>query len=244
MVEIAGTRVGLTICEDAWEPGPPASAEAEMGAELIVNASGSPYLRGKRGEREAMFARRASECGTAVRFREPRRRAGRAGLRRLELRARLRGQVARPCQAVRRRLPRRRVRGRAVPDRRAALGPRRGLLGPRHGPSRLRGEERLSPRRRRRLRRHRLGAGRASGRRRARRRSAHGRGHALPPLQLRDPRRRTRDRAQPGCGADRDPDRGRDGRSTRTRWRAAWTVRAALAESPPRTCRRGSAATS
>jgi NAD+ synthase (glutamine-hydrolysing) len=68
VVEIAGTRVGLTICEDAWEPGPPASAEAEMGAELIVNASGSPYLRGKRGAREAMFARRASECGTAFAF--------------------------------------------------------------------------------------------------------------------------------------------------------------------------------
>ncbi len=68
VVEIAGTRVGLTICEDAWEPGPPASAEAEMGAELIVNASGSPYLRGKRGEREAMFARRTSECGTAFAF--------------------------------------------------------------------------------------------------------------------------------------------------------------------------------
>jgi NAD+ synthase (glutamine-hydrolysing) len=68
VVEIAGTPVGLTICEDAWEPGPPASAEAAMGAELIVNASGSPYLRGKRGAREAMFARRASECGTAFAF--------------------------------------------------------------------------------------------------------------------------------------------------------------------------------
>jgi NAD+ synthase (glutamine-hydrolysing) len=68
VIEVAGTRVGLTICEDVWEPGPPASAEAEMGAELIVNASGSPYLRGKRGDREAMFARRAKECGTAIAF--------------------------------------------------------------------------------------------------------------------------------------------------------------------------------
>ncbi len=68
VVDVAGIRVGLTICEDAWEPGPPASAEAEMGAELIVNASGSPYLRGKRGAREEMFVRRARECGTAVAF--------------------------------------------------------------------------------------------------------------------------------------------------------------------------------
>jgi NAD+ synthase (glutamine-hydrolysing) len=68
VVEIAGVQVGLTICEDAWEPGPPATAEAEMGADLIVNASGSPYLRGKRGDREAMFVRRAKECGTAFAF--------------------------------------------------------------------------------------------------------------------------------------------------------------------------------
>ena len=44
VVEIAGTQVGLTICEDVWEPGPPASAEAEMGAELIVCASGVAVL--------------------------------------------------------------------------------------------------------------------------------------------------------------------------------------------------------
>ncbi|MDQ3729125.1 MAG: NAD+ synthase [Actinomycetota bacterium] len=68
VVDIAGTRVGLTICEDAWEPGPPASAEAELGADLIVNASGSPYMRGKRGAREAMFARRACECGVPFAF--------------------------------------------------------------------------------------------------------------------------------------------------------------------------------
>jgi NAD+ synthase (glutamine-hydrolysing) len=68
VVEVAGTRIGLTICEDAWEPGPPAAAEAELGAELIVNASGSPYLRGKRTEREAMFARRAQECRVPFAF--------------------------------------------------------------------------------------------------------------------------------------------------------------------------------
>ena len=68
VVEVAGMRVGLTICEDVWEPGPPASAEAELGAQVIVNASGSPYLRGKRADREAMFARRARECGAAFAF--------------------------------------------------------------------------------------------------------------------------------------------------------------------------------
>ena len=66
--EIAGVRVGLTICEDMWEPGPPASLEVEAGAELVLNASGSPYLRGKGSDREEMFADRARELGVPVAF--------------------------------------------------------------------------------------------------------------------------------------------------------------------------------
>ncbi|HEX4754098.1 MAG TPA: nitrilase-related carbon-nitrogen hydrolase, partial [Solirubrobacterales bacterium] len=50
-IEIAGTGVGLTICEDTWAPGPPAQAEADAGATLIANPSGSPYHRGKGRER-------------------------------------------------------------------------------------------------------------------------------------------------------------------------------------------------
>jgi NAD+ synthase (glutamine-hydrolysing) len=64
-VEIAGTRVGLTICEDCWVEGPPASQEAADGAELIINPSGSPYHRGKGAERVEMFAQRARSYGTA-----------------------------------------------------------------------------------------------------------------------------------------------------------------------------------
>jgi NAD+ synthase (glutamine-hydrolysing) len=63
VVEVAGERVGLTICEDVWVPGPPAQTEAEEGAKLIVNPSGSPYHRGKGREREAMFAERARAYG-------------------------------------------------------------------------------------------------------------------------------------------------------------------------------------
>ena len=58
----------MTICEDVWQPGPPASEEAAQGAELIVCPSGSPYYRGKRSDREAMFVRRAREYGTAFAF--------------------------------------------------------------------------------------------------------------------------------------------------------------------------------
>ena len=34
LIELGGVRLGLTICEDIWFPGPPASAEAIAGASL------------------------------------------------------------------------------------------------------------------------------------------------------------------------------------------------------------------
>jgi NAD+ synthase (glutamine-hydrolysing) len=67
-IEIAGSRVGLTICEDVWQPGPPAETEAAQGAGLIANPSGSPYHRGKGREREAMFAERARAYGAHFAF--------------------------------------------------------------------------------------------------------------------------------------------------------------------------------
>ncbi|HUB99830.1 MAG TPA: NAD+ synthase [Solirubrobacterales bacterium] len=67
-IEIGATTVGLTICEDCWAPGPPAQAEADAGAKLIANPSGSPYHRGKGRERETMFFERAREYGAFVAF--------------------------------------------------------------------------------------------------------------------------------------------------------------------------------
>src|SRR5205807_1253076 len=52
LIELNGVAIGLTICEDIWEPGPPATAEALAGAQLIVNVSASPYHAGKPLERE------------------------------------------------------------------------------------------------------------------------------------------------------------------------------------------------
>ena len=68
VTEVDGISVGLTICEDLWEPGPPGSLEADAGARLIVNASGSPYLRGKGADRERMFADRARAYGVPIAF--------------------------------------------------------------------------------------------------------------------------------------------------------------------------------
>ncbi len=67
-VELAGARVGLTVCEDLWEPGPPASQEAAQGARLLANISASPYHAGKGRERERLFAQRAREHGVFVAF--------------------------------------------------------------------------------------------------------------------------------------------------------------------------------
>jgi NAD+ synthase (glutamine-hydrolysing) len=66
MIEVNGALVGLTVCEDVWFPGPPGAAEALAGASLIVNASASPYHRGKGMERERhVIAERATETGVA-----------------------------------------------------------------------------------------------------------------------------------------------------------------------------------
>jgi NAD+ synthase (glutamine-hydrolysing) len=67
-VELAGARVGVTVCEDLWVAGAPATSEAEAGAELIVNVSASPYHAGKGAERESLFAERARETGAHVAF--------------------------------------------------------------------------------------------------------------------------------------------------------------------------------
>jgi NAD+ synthase (glutamine-hydrolysing) len=61
VVRVNGVTVGLSICEDIWEPGPPASDEALAGAEVIVNISASPYHHGKGSERERMLVQRARD---------------------------------------------------------------------------------------------------------------------------------------------------------------------------------------
>ena len=61
LIELNGIAVGITICEDVWDPGPPAKTEALAGAQLIVNLSSSPYHAGKPLERERMIVQRARD---------------------------------------------------------------------------------------------------------------------------------------------------------------------------------------
>ena len=62
------TLVGPTICEDVWQPGPPATDLALAGAELIANISASPFHVGKDREREEMLATRARDNATFLAF--------------------------------------------------------------------------------------------------------------------------------------------------------------------------------
>jgi len=68
VLELGDARLGLTICEDIWTPGPPASDEALAGAPLILNASASPYHAGKGTQRERMLMQRARDNLAAVAF--------------------------------------------------------------------------------------------------------------------------------------------------------------------------------
>ncbi len=68
LVDVDGVPVGITICEDLWVPGPPATDEVLAGARLLVNLTASPYPRGKGVERERMLAQRARDHLAPVAF--------------------------------------------------------------------------------------------------------------------------------------------------------------------------------
>src|SRR5207244_3995582 len=68
LLEHGKTLVGPTICEDMWQPGPPATDLALAGAELLVNISASPFYVGRPDEREAMFVTRARDDSCFVAF--------------------------------------------------------------------------------------------------------------------------------------------------------------------------------
>jgi NAD+ synthase (glutamine-hydrolysing) len=63
-VEVDGERVGLSVCEDAWHDDIPFTAYAGM--PLIVNINGSPYHRGKHGDRETVLRERVRRTGAWI----------------------------------------------------------------------------------------------------------------------------------------------------------------------------------
>lgn len=63
---VAGVRVGVSICEDAWSPSGPIAEQAAAGAELVVNINASPYYMGRANERKQMLATRAADASCAL----------------------------------------------------------------------------------------------------------------------------------------------------------------------------------
>ena len=68
LLEHGDALIGPTVCEDVWQPGPPATDLALAGAQLLVNISASPFHVGKEREREQMLATRARDNVCYVAF--------------------------------------------------------------------------------------------------------------------------------------------------------------------------------
>jgi NAD+ synthase (glutamine-hydrolysing) len=68
LLELGETLIGPTICEDLWQPGPPATDLALAGAQLVTNISASPFHLCRDRERESMFATRARDNSCFVAF--------------------------------------------------------------------------------------------------------------------------------------------------------------------------------
>jgi NAD+ synthase (glutamine-hydrolysing) len=65
-VRIAGSELGLSVCEDAWMPGPPFDEYARQHTPVILNINGSPFHRGKADERIEISRARALETGSWI----------------------------------------------------------------------------------------------------------------------------------------------------------------------------------
>ncbi len=68
VLQLGEASVGITICEDVWQPGPPETDLALAGAQLIVNLSASPFHVGKAEEREEMLVTRARDTSAYFAF--------------------------------------------------------------------------------------------------------------------------------------------------------------------------------
>jgi NAD+ synthase (glutamine-hydrolysing) len=68
LLRLGEIAIGPTVCEDIWQPGPPATDLALAGAQLIVNLSASPFHVGKAEEREEMLVTRARDTSSYLAF--------------------------------------------------------------------------------------------------------------------------------------------------------------------------------
>ncbi len=65
VITIKGVQVGITICEDVWQPDPVQKA-ANAGAQLLLNLNASPFHAGKGQLRLEMLRQRVAESGIPI----------------------------------------------------------------------------------------------------------------------------------------------------------------------------------
>lgn len=68
ILDVAGCRVGVAVCEDVWWPAGPLAGMSTAGADVAVILNASPYYAGRISDREAMLAARATEAGCPLIF--------------------------------------------------------------------------------------------------------------------------------------------------------------------------------
>ncbi len=74
-IEIAGCKVGISICEDIWDAialgrelygTDPIAMLCEQGAQIVINMAASPFQTGKAAQREELLARQATRSGATI----------------------------------------------------------------------------------------------------------------------------------------------------------------------------------
>ncbi|MHB8895397.1 MAG: NAD+ synthase [Candidatus Geothermincolia bacterium] len=69
VLDVDGSRLGVTICEDIWFPGGPVEEQvARGGAQIILNLSASPFNRGKYEYRRRLIASRSMDGPVVVAY--------------------------------------------------------------------------------------------------------------------------------------------------------------------------------
>ena len=56
VIDFGGVRIGVSICEDVWEPVGPSEVQRASGAEVNININASPFERGKDGVRRELIS--------------------------------------------------------------------------------------------------------------------------------------------------------------------------------------------
>lgn len=68
VIDIAGRRVGVVVCEDIWQDGGPVAELADAGVDLLLVLNGSPFEEGKDDVRTELATRRAHEVDAPVAY--------------------------------------------------------------------------------------------------------------------------------------------------------------------------------